>query len=307
MERGTFERINPREEFGRNIEAHLKFIRHAERGAGWANEVPLTEEGVRKSEDLGESLDKKDRIEGEYSDTVRARNTTESVVFHSPTENKLKAKERDELAFHCTDEFLDRSGEYIQKVVKEKYEPDEYDKLSKEQKKEIESTIGEDYYFSFAKERPDEKTYSPEETAATVARRLEIAIRKVNNLHSGTKMDSVFTSHDYVVAAFLKEVLIRNKDGKKIKGFNSLEEIGGPMGFLEGFEITVKTDEMGNKLIGLLFRGEKCEIDMERFNELLEVAARLEKEESKNAKAKSEKGLNEVLEEELGKKIGSEG
>ena len=186
MERGSFERIDPREEFGRNVEAHLKFIRHAERVSSWANEAPLTEAGVRASEEMGENLDKKDRIEGEYSDTIRARNTTESAIFHSPTENKLKAKERDELAFHCTDEFLVLSGEHIQEVLKEKYKPCEYDELPEKLKREIQATIGEDYYFSFGKERPDENTYSPEETAATVAKRLEIAIRKVDNLHSGT-------------------------------------------------------------------------------------------------------------------------
>lgn len=296
MERGSFERINPREEFGRNVEVHAKFIRHAEKKYPRSeNEVPLSEDGIKKSEELGESLEKKDRIEGEYSDTVRARNTTESVVFHSPTENKLKTKERDELAFRCSDNFMLRTKKHIEEISKNSQKS-----VTEKGKKKTEagaSTEGIDYYLSFGDEKPDKETYSPVETAAMVAKRLDIAIRKADRLHSGTKMDAIFTSHDYVVAAFLKEVMIlgRTGEGKKI-GFNSLEEIGGTIQPLEGFEITAKTDDSGQKSIEFTFRGQNYEFDMERFDELIKIASKLEKEELKKAKQESGDDLDKILE-----------
>ncbi|MCG2809601.1 MAG: hypothetical protein L6275_04670 [Candidatus Portnoybacteria bacterium] len=306
MERESFERNNPREEFGRKVEVHAKFIRHSEKKFPRSeNEVPLSENGIKKSEELGEGLEKRDRIEGEYSDTVRARNTTESVVFHSPTENKLKTKERGELAFRCSDDFMLRTRKHIEEVSKKSQK-----EIAKKGTEAGASTEGIDYYLSFGDKRPDNETYSPEETAATVAKRLDIAIRKADRLHSGTKMDAIFTSHDYVVAAFLKEVMSKqDEDGKKVEGFTSLEDIGGMIQPLEGFELIAKTDETGQKTIEFNFRGQNYEFNTERFEELVKIASRLEEEdlkkkESKKAEIESGGGLNKILEQELNNKLG---
>ncbi len=270
------------EAFGRNVEVRAIFLRHAEKKFPRSeNEVSLSVNGIKKSEELGKKLNEKNRIEGEYSDTARTKKTTEEIVNNSPTENKLKLKERDELAFHCSDNFMDETTKHVEKILGESYES-----LTEDEKKETEiraTTHGVDYYLNFKDERPDEETYSPVETAATVAQRLDTAIRKADRLHSGSKIDSVFISHDYVVAAFLKEIMIREtEDGEKIRGFISLDEMGGPIKFLEGLEIITKTDNDGKKSIDLLFRGQKYELDIKRFKELLRIASKLEQKAEKN-------------------------
>ena len=167
------------------------------------------------------------------------------------------------------------------KKISKKWGPYEYSKLPEGQKNEA-TCIGVEHYLNFRNKRPDKETYSPVETAATVAQRLDTAIRKADRVHSGSKIDSVFASHDYVVADFLKEIMIREtEDGEKIRGFN---EIGGPIKFLEGLEILVNTNSKGEKSIDLLFRGQKYELDMKRFKELLRIASKLEREEAEKNK-----------------------
>jgi hypothetical protein len=113
-----------------------------------------------------------------------------------------------------------------------------------------------------------------------VARRVDLYMRMPEKLHSGTDIDLINVSHDLSLSAFLKEVLTRNVEGKQIKGFNTIDEIGGPIEFNEGFEILIQTDNQGEKSVKMSFRNQKCQIDVKRLNELVEIARNLEKHET---------------------------
>ena len=110
-----YQKEKQREAFGRNVEVRAIFLHHAEREDGVKDEVPLTEKGVKESKKFGKGLDKKHRIEGEASLTSRTELTKEEIIGHSPTETKLKNKNREGLAFHCSDDFMDETIKHVEK------------------------------------------------------------------------------------------------------------------------------------------------------------------------------------------------
>ena len=210
------------------------------------------------------------------SDTPRTKETAELIVEESPTETKGNLKKKDELAFH-----YDPKGEFCQNVmrIKQDITGDDYNNLSKEEQKERlhrSDAAQADYYLSFGDKRPDSKTYSPVETAALMARRASVYLGMAKHLKSGKEYDLINSTHDFNLVSFLKEVMIRKIGDEKIRGFNSVKEIGGSAKFNEAFEITIKTDDKGQVSANLLFRNEEYQIDMDRINELVEIAKKLE-------------------------------
>jgi len=300
--------INPeRKRFGRNVEIIIRIIRHAARPLNQiAPGVELTEAGMKSCVKFGEELVKKDFIGGECSPTVRTEKTANLIVSSSPTENKLPVKEREELSSHGSQDFRERVRTHVKRILGEKY-----DRLADAEKNKIDllsTAEGIDYYLAFGDQKPDAQTYSPVETAASVALRLGIAIRKVDRLPSDTTADFFLSTHDYVVAAFLQQVLLQKEDGKEKRGFDSLAELGGdPIAFLENIEITVKTDDEGKKTVSLAFRNKTYGMDMNRLRELIRIGDRLKQFETKNGSGLNrEKSDEEIMQEEISQKIGGE-
>lgn len=107
-------------------------------------------------------------------------------------------------------------------------------------------------------------------------------------------MDYFLVTHDYVIAAFLQQVLIwETENGQMKRGFDSLTELGdNSIEFLENLEIIaktddkgkliVKTDDKGNKTIDAVFRDKKCSIDMDRLYELAKIGNDLKEAKSKS-------------------------
>jgi broad specificity phosphatase PhoE len=292
---------NPeKKRFGRDVEIHIMLVRHADRPLGQtAPNVRLTDSGINKCAGFGSNLREKDRIEGACSPTFRTKATVDLIIGNSPTKNKLRPQEKQELASRSSPAFVKKIQEHVKESLMKKngkVPPD----------LELCSTVeGIDFYLSFGDKRPDAQTYSPVEAAANVAQILDTTIRKANLLRSATDMDAVFSSHDYVIAAFLKEVMLREtKDGQIIRGFASLAELGDTIDFLEGPEIIVKNDQNGKQSIGLAFRQKKYALDMKRFRELVKIGTRLKEEIKNNSNSKNHKTDEEILRNELNKKLG---
>jgi len=302
-------RTNPeRKRFGRKVEIIIRVIRHAARPLNQiAPGVELTEDGMKDCVKYGENLVEKNFIGAECSPTLRTEKTARLIVSSSPTINKLPVKEREELSSHASQKFRERVLTHVKRMLGEKY-----DRLPKEEKDKIDllsTAEGIDYYLAFADQKPDTQTYSPVETAASVALRLEIVIRKVDRLPSDTTADFFLSTHDYVVAAFLQQVLVQKAgNGQETRGFKSLAELGGdPIAFLENIEIVVKTDEEGKKTVSLVFRNKTYGMDMNRLRELIRIGDRLKRAEAKNgSRPKNEKTDEEIMQEEISQKIGGE-
>ena len=312
----TFENhINPeRRRFGRNVEIVIRVIRHAARPLNQiAPGVELTEDGMNACAKFAEVLAEKNFIGAECSPTCRTEKTANLIVSNSPTTNKLPVKERDELSSHGSEEFRDQVRLHVKRVLGEKY-----DRLSEEEKNKIDllSTVeGINYYLAFGDRKPDTRTYSPVETAASVALRLDIAVRKVDRLPSDTTADFFLSTHDYVVAAFLQQVLLRRENGQEKRGFKSLTELhddtiasdNDTIAFLENIEVIVKTDNEGKKTVKLIFRNKQYGMDMNRLYELVKIGTRLKQAKTKNGpRSNSEKTDDEILRTELNQKIGGD-
>ena len=269
---------NIENKYGKNVKIHAIFLRHGEKETDMtAADTGLTERGRRESLEIGRKLDEKDLIKAYSSDTDRTKESAELIVFASPTEKKMKHRIEKELSF-----YYDKNGVFFNNLIKAKKEMlgDGFKELQEEEKKEKMEKYenwATDYYLSFSEQRPDESTMSPVETAAIMAKRVETYIKMADRLRSNSDIQMINDTHDLNLAAFLKEALVRDVNGQKIRGFKSIEEIGGSLAFNEGFEIIVENDEEGKKNIKFVFRGRQYELDFQRLNELSKIAKDVEK------------------------------
>ena len=269
---------NIENKYGKNVKIHAIFLRHGEKETDMtAADTGLTERGRRESLEIGRKLDEKDLIKAYSSDTDRTKESAELIVFASPTEKKMKHRIEKELSF-----YYDKNGVFFNNLMKAKKEMlgNGFKELQEEEKKEKMEKYenwATDYYLSFSEQRPDESTMSPVETAAIMAKRVEAYIKMADRLRSGSDIQMINDTHDLNLAAFLKEALVRDVNGQKIRGFKSIEEIGGSLAFNEGFEIIVENDEEGKKNIKFVFRGRQYELDFQRLNELSKIAKDVEK------------------------------
>lgn len=277
---GHKERVENKEKLGRNIKIHAIFVRHGEKGLSTiTGETRLTKRGRRESKKFGRRLEKREAIKPYSSDTERTRETAKLIVEASPTKKKMRQRVKKELGFYSKD------GDFVREAMKIKKETlgEDFNSLSKEEKKRRirESDKRQtNYYLSFGDKRSDPETYSPVEAAAMVARRVDLYIRMTEKLHSNTDVDLINVSHDLSLSAFLKEVLVRDLEEKKVRGFNTIDEIGGPIEFNEGFEILIQTDDQGKKSVNMSFRNQEYQVDMERLKELVEISKSLERAET---------------------------
>ena len=269
---------NIENKYGKNVKIHAIFLRHGEKETDMtAADTGLTERGRRESLEIGRKLDEKDLIKAYSSDTDRTKESAELIVFASPTEKKMKHRIEKELSF-----YYDKNGVFFNNLMKAKKEMlgNGFKELQEEEKKEKMEKYenwATDYYLSFSEQRPDESTMSPVETAAIMAKRVETYIKMADRLRSNSDIQMINDTHDLNLAAFLKEALVRDINGQKIRGFKSIEEIDGSLAFNEGFEIIVENDEEGKKNIKFVFRRRQYELDFQRLNELSKIAQDVEK------------------------------
>jgi len=267
------------ERFGRNVNINAIFLRHGEKVIDLGmSHTGLTEAGLRMSSDFGARLEEKDAIKPYSSDTARTIDTVMAAVNASPTEKKLSLRITDELRSD-----YDEKGPFLSSafVMKKEILGQDFKELpAEEQKRRLRAYYAklQDRYLSYRDQRPDASTQSPLELAANLAKRVDIYIRMADRLKSGSRVDLLNATHDWDVLSFMNEMMLRQIDGREVRGFQSVEEIGGPIGYTENFNVDIATDGEGRKTVGLEFRGQKYPFDQKRLQELVETAERLDAE-----------------------------
>jgi hypothetical protein len=265
-------KIETRLEKGENVIIHAVFMRHGEKEHDPENpETGLTLKGEWDSRAFGQSRGRKGYIEPHASDTPRTIDTAKYATEQSPTRDKKDLVLENDLAFR-----YDPESDFLKKAMKIKRDVlgEDPGNLPEDEliKRMFEANSKQtDYYLSFGDQRPDIKTFSPVETASGIAKMVYDYIEGTSEIKSGSEIDLINATHDFNLAAFLKEAMIREEGGHKIRGFDSVDEIGGSFGFNEGFEILIKASEKGKKEIKLVFRGREHQLDMDRINELVEI------------------------------------
>jgi len=228
---------------GKNVEMHVIFVRHGKRN----EEGTLTEEGLEQVKKYGKSLTYKDVIKGYSSPIQRALQTTESIVESAPHKKKLKTKIRKELSISGFSENFNKV--YLEHLKKGKNAPS-------------------DWYFGLGDKRFDKESPSYKEIAEGFAYLLQRSVKMSNRLYSGSKVDLINGTHGNLPECLLKEIMIRKVNGKKVRGFKSVREIGGTLEYSEPVDFEIKRDEKGEKYITLDFRGKEYDVDMKRLNQL---------------------------------------
>lgn len=121
--------------------------------------------------------------------------------------------------------------------------------------------------------------------ASGLAALIERFRRMSTRLKGGTNLNLPCITHDLEIACFLKQALVRNFQGRKILGFENIEEIGGPFATNEYFQLTLKRAKDKEK-ISLKFSnpqrlpGVSCEIDMNKVKQLAFLYREKTKEEN---------------------------
>lgn len=269
-------------EKGRNVTVHAVFIRHGEKEHDPDNpETGLTLKGEWNSRVFGQRRGRKDSIKPISSDTNRTKDTAKYAVVQSPAKNKENLELDRNLAFE-----YDPDSDFMKEIIRIKNDilGDDYENLSDEEfsKRLHEASIKQaDYYLSFGNEKPDSIVLSPVEVASRIAKMVYDYINKSDDIKNGSSVDFINATHDFNLITFIKEVIVRKIDGEKIRGFSSVEEVGGPFDFNESFEVLIKTDEKGNKETKLLFRDNEFDLDLNRLNELVDINKNLDKKGEK--------------------------
>lgn len=234
--------------YGKDVEIHAIFVRHGEKD----KEGQLTYQGREQAKAYGRNLGKRKAIKGYSSSVQRVIDTTEEIIEAAPHDKKLKTRIRELTNPGFSKKFIE---EYMRHYEKS---PD----------------AAADWYFELGKKRFDESNPTTQELAESFAYIVQKDIRMSNRLYSGSKVDLVVGTHQNLPECLLKEVLIRDVDGKSVRGFDSVKEIGGLLEYAEQVDFVIKRDSERETHIKVEFRGKEYDVDMKRLNQLANNYAR---------------------------------
>lgn len=268
----------PNERFGKNVKIRVTFMRHATKAdtSDITGKSLLSEKGQEEAREKGRRLEtKEDGIKSYTSPVARAIETANLVIEEQEKKGAkiFKVRERCEL------DLLPGSKDFYEKIIELTKEnlPADYSELEGDKKQEAfekAEDVALDWWLQQEDEKFDEETISPKEMAVSIAKLVDKYIRMSSRLYSGSSVDLLNVSHKGTFEPFLKEVLLRkvkDEDGneKVIRGFNSLEEIGGALRPAESWDLDIKTDETNGKSVKFNFREQEYDLDMQRLNELV--------------------------------------
>ena len=238
----------------------------------------ISEEGKKKVREVGKKREvQRHGIKAYTSPVERAIETAELILEEQEKKGAkiFKTRKRTELGmWSSSKKFTQRFAEMIKENLPPNFEELEGDAKQEALDKTEDKIL--DWWLGFKDQRPDETTPPPREIAAGVAKLVDRYINMADRLYSGSEIELLNTSHKGIPESLLKEVLLRkvkgeNNEEKIIRGFESLQDIGGSMRPSESWSLIIKTDDGGNKTIKILLRGQEYDLDTDRLNELVEL------------------------------------
>ncbi len=276
--------------FGCNVSIKAVFARHAlkEDPTDVGTSSPLSPEGQNQAREFGQNwATAKDGLKAFTSGIDRAIETADLIceeqekigtkVFNPRITPNLGMMDNGE------EEWSEEKEEFFSMWPKEVEAnlPENYDELHGSEKKEAYEKAEDkfiDWWLSLGGERYRGKIPSPREVASRVAVLVDRYIKMSSRLYSGSEINLLNVTHKGTLEPFLKEVLlrkqVRNGQEEIVRGFDSLEEIGGGLRPAEPFLLDVETSSSGEKTVGMQFRGQAFEIDQQRLAELVNFARR---------------------------------
>ncbi|KKS44238.1 MAG: hypothetical protein UV05_C0009G0017 [candidate division CPR1 bacterium GW2011_GWA2_42_17] len=244
--------LEKKEKFGCDVEILLKIIRHGDRDP---KTNMLTDYGreetalrARESKLQGQNFDVIHAIGstvGPYDEKGmgRAEATADIYAGEIAGDKSFNTRKSEALAF----DKRKRPAPYNHHNVYNSFLPENFDALSPEQKAkagvEAQGRLVE-YVLTL---NTLEALQFKEEEAGTIAYLIKHYQDVSHRLKSGKKALVPAGIHGPYMEYFLQEALIRKDgEGKKIRGFKKLSEIGGQHNVSEAFTVKIKTDKEGN-------------------------------------------------------------
>lgn len=242
MEKFESRQIENKEKFGENIEMVIDLIRHAEKGS---LEGGLTKKGENEAREYGKKLRKEfpktSGIKIYHSGVERAQKTGELIKG----EDKFKLRQRKSLTL-----IGKLSSEFGKKLVKL------VNKQTGDETEVIQALI------DTGAEKPDKASISSRELSQDMAVQLLSLIRMSKKFKENARVNVVLASHSGVIEHFLVDIL--NKERKFF-----LEEIGGPLKFLEGIRLIINRQDKESVAIKLKFRDYELDINEEDLESVI--------------------------------------
>jgi len=240
-------------EKGKNVYICLKFIRHGERTpegklTDYGREITrkkAKESGIRPEEfDAVKAIGSPAGPEGPEG-LQRALETADIFAEEVGGAKKFKTRKREILSY----ETLKVEEPYNHKEIYNANLPENFEQLSDEEKTEASKkaqAVAVNHLFSL--KTPEAAAYI-EETAGAFASVVSTYQEMSSRLKSNSKVLMVGGTHGPSIECFLREALIRKiEDGGEIRGFENIDEIGGPIDPSESISIDIKRDQEGNLL-----------------------------------------------------------
>ncbi len=226
---------------GVDLDVNVSFVRHGEKDS----EGFLTRRGGRQAQKYGKGLG--GDVAKIYSSPVPRVISTAYNALDGFEGKKAKGKVRVRGELAPLEEF---SGKFFEAYAKDH-----------------EGVINK--WYQDGGKRFDKGTVSSEEVASGFAYLLDHYVKMSGRLNKGSDVDLVNGTHEVFSEALLHEVLIRyDEKGRKVRGFDKAEDIGGTLGYAEGMQFKIHRDSKGEVDVGLEFRGKRYDVDMERLGEL---------------------------------------
>lgn len=292
--------------FGLNVKVTNFWGRHASKqSAAIATEngqqisnSSITKAGAEAAKRLGTTFtSSKDGVKPYVSSSPRAGETADNILFGYQAENPgVPIRDRTVSGFLSPDvvpsQFLSL---YNQKFLQSRnnlmeqrgQDPADYDNLSLEEQEEIAERSEEPVMAEWINQEQGEghnqlqELFPLDDATANFANFFNRHnSRIVEKLYNGSEVDLVHISHRLIMEPFITSgILIRSKDGKRI---TDLDEAGGAIAILEGWQSVASTDDQGKKNIKVILRGEEYRVDQELLEKYTREYLEREKAKSQN-------------------------
>jgi len=237
-----------REDYGKNVEILLKFIRHGERDKV-GNLMDLGREiTVQRARESGLKVSDFDAAKAIGSNAAPRKNNmgrsfeTADIYTHEIAgDEQFNSRVNDVLNY----ETIVNKTPFNHVEVYNKNLPDNFEELEGEERvKAAKVAQAEVVNYLVSLNTPEAVDYK-KEIAGAFSYVVEHYGRMTKKLYSGSKVLLVAGTHGGLMEFLLQQAVVLEKNGKKQIGFSDMNDIGGEFSPSESYDVIIKTDEQG--------------------------------------------------------------
>jgi broad specificity phosphatase PhoE len=271
--------------YGSNVHIRNYWGRHAQKQsgevitAGELSKSSISQKGANESKEVGKKIEAaKNGAKAYVSQSPRARETAESILEGYQEKNPdvpiRKIVIREKLSSNFPKEFLEiYDGRFIEsrtKLMQEMgLEHGLFKQLSPDQQEEIAERAEEPVLQEWLKGQSGlSQLLTPKQASRTFAQLFNRRHgRMASKLYSGSEVDLIHITHRGIMEPFLVSGVLINQDGQRV---TDIEELGGSLAIMEGWESEMKTDNQGNPITTVKLREKTYSIDEMQLSKVVE-------------------------------------